>query len=199
VKKSRESKDGEFEASDLLVTVLTSAALPVASRVLTLAFGENSLWSVDRLFIIYFASFSGWILRNYLQLVVERSGMRDKGYSFMNSDAAGNAIWTFPVLLALFCWNLLPGLITLLAIYAVAAILLLKHRNAFCIDVGRMEFIGLCTLLTVLVVEAVCVSYLPDPASEIQHFATYTVALVLIVLLNFALDCFRIKRSDRKQ
>ncbi len=199
MKKSRESKDGEFEASDLLVTVLTSAALPVASRVLTLAFGENSLWSVDRLFIIYFASFSGWILRNYLQLVVERSGMRDKGYSFMNSDAAGNAIWTFPVLLALFCWNLLPGLITLLAIYAVAAILLLKHRNAFCIDVGRMEFIGLCTLLTVLVVEAVCVSYLPDPASEIQHFATYTVALVLIVLLNFALDCFRIKRSDRKQ
>lgn len=199
MKKSRESKDGEFEASDLLVTVLTSAALPVASRVLTLAFGENSLWSVDRLFIIYFASFSGWILRNYLQLVVERSGMRDKGYSFMNSDAAGNAIWTFPVLLTLFCWNLLPGLITLLAIYAVAAILLLKHRNAFCIDVGRMEFIGLCTLLTVLVVEAVCVSYLPDPASEIQHFATYTVALVLIVLLNFALDCFRIKRSDRKQ
>lgn len=199
VNKRQENTNGEFETFDLLITVLTSAALPIASRVLTLAFGDNSLWSVDRLFIIYFASFSGWILRCYLQLVVERSGMKDKGYRFMDSDAAGNAIWTFPVVVALFCWNLIPGLIALLAIYGVSAFLLLKYRSVFCIDVGRMVFIGLCTLLTVLVVEAVCASYLPDPASEIQHFATYTVALVLIVLLNFALDCFRIKRSDRKQ
>ena len=109
VNESRESVDGGFETSDVLITVLTSAALPVASRILTLAFGDNSLWSVDRLFIIYFASFSGWILRSYLQLLVERSGMRDKGYRFMDSDAAGNAIWTFPVVLALFCWNLISG------------------------------------------------------------------------------------------
>lgn len=52
--KSRESGDGGFETSDVLITVLTSAALPVASRILTLAFGDNSLWSVDRLFIIFF-------------------------------------------------------------------------------------------------------------------------------------------------
>lgn len=121
VNEPPESRDGEFKTSDVLITVLTSAALPVASRILTLAFGDNSLWSVDRLFIIYFASFSGWILRSYLQLVVERNGMRDKGYTFMDSDAAGNAIWTFPVVLALFCWNLIPGLVTLLAIYGVAA------------------------------------------------------------------------------
>ena len=80
VNESRESGDGEFKTSDVLITVLTSAALPVASRILTLSFGDNSLWSVDRLFIIYFASFSGWILRSYFQLVVERSGMRDKSY-----------------------------------------------------------------------------------------------------------------------
>lgn len=89
VNKSREGRDGGFETSDVLITVLTSAALPVASRILTLAFGDNSLWSVDRLFIIYFASFSGWILRSYLQLVVERNGMRDKGYTFMDSGASG--------------------------------------------------------------------------------------------------------------
>ena len=59
VNKSREDRDGGFETSDVLITVLTSAALPVASRILALAFGDNSLWSVDRLFIIYFASFSG--------------------------------------------------------------------------------------------------------------------------------------------
>lgn len=198
VNESRESVDGGFETSDVLITVLTSAALPVASRVLTLAFGDNSLWSVDRLFIIYFASFSGWILRSYLQLVVERSGMRDKGYRFMDSDAAGNAIWTFPVVLALFCWNLIPGLITLLAIYGVAAFLLLKYRNVFRIDVGSMEFIGLCTLLTMIVVEAVCAGYLSNPPSEIYQFAIYTVTLVLIISFNFALDRFRIKRFGRK-
>lgn len=199
VNESRESVDGGFETSDVLITVLTSAALPVASRVLTLAFGDNSLWSVDRLFIIYFASFSGWILRSYLQLVVERSGMRDKGYRFMDSDAAGNAIWTFPVVLALFCWNLIPGLITLLAIYGVAAFLLLKYRNVFRIDVGSMEFIGLCTLLTMIVVEAVCAGYLSNPPSEIYQFAIYTVTLVLIISFNFALDRFRIKRSGRRK
>lgn len=198
VNESRESVDGGFETSDVLITVLTSAALPVASRVLTLAFGDNSLWSVDRLFIIYFASFSGWILRSYLQLVVERSGMRDKGYRFMDSDAAGNAIWTFPVVLALFCWNLIPGLITLLAIYGVAAFLLLKYRNVFRIDVGSMEFIGLCTLLTMIVVEAVCAGYLSNPPSEIYQFAIYTVTLVLIISFNFALDRFRIKHFGRK-
>lgn len=194
VNESRESGDGGFETSDVLITVLTSAALPVASRILTLAFGDNSLWSVDRLFIIYFASFSGWILRGYLQLVVERSGMKGKGYRFMDSDAAGNAIWTFPVVLALFCWNLIPGLITLLAIYGVAAFLLLKYRNVIRIDVGRMEFIGLYTLLTVIVVGAVCASCLSDLPSETYQFVTYTVALVLIISFNFALDRFRIKR-----
>lgn len=55
VNKSREDRDGGFETSDVLITVLTSAALPVASRILALAFGDNSLWSVDRLFIIYLA------------------------------------------------------------------------------------------------------------------------------------------------
>lgn len=199
VNESRENGDGEFKTSDVLITVLTSAALPVASRILTLAFGDNSLWSVDRLFIIYFASFSGWILRSYLQLVVERSGMRDKGYRFMDSNAAGNAVWTFPVVLALFCWNLIPGLITLLAIYGVATFLLLKYRNVFCIDVGRMEFIGLCTLLTVLVVEAVCADYLPDPPSETYQFVIYTMTLVLIISFNFALDRFRIKRFGRRK
>ena len=52
--------------------------------------------------------------------------MRDKSYRFMDSDAAGNAVWTFPVVLALFCWNLLPGLITILAIYGVAAFFALE-------------------------------------------------------------------------
>ena len=196
--KSREGRDGGFETSDVLITVLTSAALPVASRILTLSFGDNSLWSVDRLFIIYFASFSGWILRSYLQLVVERSGMRDKGYRFMDSDAAGNAVWTFPVVLALFCWNLIPGLITLLAIYGFAAFLLLKYRSAFCIDVGRMGFIGLCTLLSVVVMEVVFVDYLSDPPSEIYQFVIYTFTLVFIISFNFALDRFRIKRFGRK-
>lgn len=198
VDKSREGRDGGFETSDVLITVLTSAALPVASRILTLSFGDNSLWSVDRLFIIYFASFSGWILRSYLQLVVERSGMRDIGYRFMDSDAAGNAVWTFPVVLALFCWNLIPGLITLLAIYGVAAFLLLKYRSAFCIDVGRMGFIGLCTLLSVVVMEVVFVDYLSDPPSEIYQFVIYTFTLVFIISFNFALDRFRIKRFGRK-
>ena len=196
--ESRESKDGEFETADVLITVLTSAALSVASRVLTLAFGDNSLWNVDRLFIIYFASFSGWVLRNYVQLVVERSGMRDKGYRFMDSGAAGNAVWTFPVLLALFCWNLIPGLITLLAIYGVAAFLLLKYRSVFCIDVGRMGFIGLCTLLTVVVTEVVFVDNLSDPPSEIYQFVIYTMTLVLIISFNYVLDRFRIKRFGRK-
>lgn len=198
VNKSREGRDGGFETSDVLIAVLTSAALPVASRILTLAFGDNSLWSVDRLFIIYFASFSGWILRSDLQLVVERNGMRDKGYTFMDSGASGNAIWTFPVVLALFCWNLIPGLITLLAIYGVAAFLLLKYRSIFCIDVGRMGFIGLCTLLTLVVMEVVFVDYLSDPPSEIYQFVIYTMTLVLIILFNYALDRFRIKRFGRK-
>lgn len=198
VNEPPESRDGEFKTSDVLITVLTSAALPVASRILTLAFGDNSLWSVDRLFIIYFASFSGWILRSYLQLVVERNGMRDKGYTFMDSDAAGNAIWTFPVVLALFCWNLIPGLVTLLAIYGVAAFLLLKYRSVFCIDVGRMGFIGLCTLLTVVVMEVVFVGYLSDPPSEIYQFVIYTMTLVLIISFNFALDRYRIKSFGRK-
>ena len=198
VNESPESKDGEFKTSDVLMTVLTSAALPVASRILTLVFGDKSLWSVDRLFTIYFASFSGWILRSYLQLVAERSGMRDKGYRFMDSDAAGNAIWTFPVVLALFCWNLIPGLITLLAIYGVAAFLLLKYRSIFCIDVGRMGFIELCTLLTLVVMEVVFVDYLSDPPSEIYQFVIYTMTLVLIILFNYALDRFRIKHFGRK-
>lgn len=199
VDKSRESGDGEFKTSDVLITVFTSAALPVASRILTLSFGDNTLWSVDRLFIIYFASFSGWILRSYLQLLLERNGMRDKGYTFMDSDAAGNAIWTFPVALSLFCWNLIPGLISLLAIYCVAVFLLWKYRNVFRIDVGRMVFIGLCTLLTVLVAEAFFAVYLSDSVSEIYQFVIYTFTLAFIISFNFALDRFRIKRFGRRK
>lgn len=125
--------------------------------------------------------------------------MRDKGYTFMDSGASGNAIWTFPVALSLFCWNLMPGLISLLAIYCVAVFLLWKYRNVFRIDVGRMVFIGLCTLLTVLVAEAFCAVYLPDSVSEIYQFVIYTFTLVFIVSFNFALDRFRIKRFGRRK
>lgn len=138
-------------------------------------------------------------MRSYLQLVVERNGMRDKGYTFMDSDAAGNAIWTFPVALSLFCWNLIPGLISLLAIYCAAAFLLWKYRNVFCIDVGRMVFIGLCTLLSVLFVEAFCAVYLSDSVSEIYQFVIYTFTLAFIISFNFALDRFRIKRFGRRK
>lgn len=107
--------------------------------------------------------------------------MRDKGYTFMDSDAAGNAIWTFPVVLSLFCWNLILGLISLLAIYCVAVFLLWKYRNVFRIDVGRIVFIGLCTLLTVLVAEAFYAVYLSDSVSEIYQFVIYTFTLVFII------------------
>lgn len=138
-------------------------------------------------------------LRLKINLVVERNGMRDKGYTFMDSVASGNAIWTFPVALSLFCWNLIPGLISLLAIYCVAVFLLWKYRNVFRIDVGRMVFIGLCTLLTVLVAEAFCAVYLPDSVSEIYQFVIYTFTLVFIISFNFALDRFRIKRFGRRK
>ena len=117
----------------------------------------------------------------------------------MDSDTAGNAVWTFPVVLALFCWNLILGLITLLAIYGAAAILLLKYRSVFCIDVGRMGFIGLCTLLTVVVMEVVFVDYLSDPPSEIYQFVIYSMTLVLIISFNYVLDRFRIKRFGRRK
>lgn len=124
--------------------------------------------------------------------------MRDKGYRFMDSGAAGNAVWTFPVALSPSCWNLIPGLISLLAIYCVAVFLLWKYRNVFRIDVGRMVLIGLCTLLTVLAAEAFCAVYLSDPVSEIYQFVIYTFTLVCIISFNFALDRFRIKRFGRK-
>lgn len=125
--------------------------------------------------------------------------MRDKGYTFMDSDASGNAIWTFPVSLSLFCWNLIPGLISLLAIYCVAVFLLWKYRNVFRIDVGRMVFIGLCTLLTALVAEAFCAVYLSDSVSEIYQFVIYTFTLVFTISFNFAFDRFRIKRFGRRK
>ena len=100
--ESRESGGGEFKTSDVLITVLTSAALPVASRILTLSFGDNSLWSVDRLFIIYFASFSGWILRSYFQLVVERSGMREKAIGLWIQTRREMLFGRFPLFLPSF-------------------------------------------------------------------------------------------------
>jgi len=65
--------------------------------------------------------------------------------------------------------------------------------------VGRMEFIGSCTLLTVLVAEAFCAGYLSDPPSEIYQFVIYTMTLVIIISFDYALDRFRIKRLGRKK
>lgn len=64
---------------------------------------------------------------------------------------------------------------------------------------GRMEFIGPCTLLTVLVAEAFCAGYLSDPPSEIYQFVIYTMTLVIIISFDYALDRFRIKRLGRKK
>ena len=59
---------------DILVAILTSAALPVVSHMLTLVFGDSSLWSVDRLMVLYFSSLSGWILRESFRLAMVQSG-----------------------------------------------------------------------------------------------------------------------------
>lgn len=62
-----------------------------------------------------------------------------------------------------------------------------------------MGFIGLCTLLSVVVMEVVFVDYLSDPPSEIYQFVIYTFTLVFIISFNFALDRFRIKRFGRRK
>ena len=63
--EQKQNGAASIDIADILVAILTSAALPVVSHMLTLVFGDSSLWSVDRLMVLYFSSFSGWITREF--------------------------------------------------------------------------------------------------------------------------------------
>ena len=115
---------GGIGVNDLLSIAITCAIVPLLSHLLNLVSGENDLWSTERLFALYFASFSGWILRECLQAEVTRRGLKKKGYTFMDSDAAGNAVWVIPIMIALSCWHTTVGVLVLLVVYILAACLL---------------------------------------------------------------------------
>lgn len=141
--KQKQNGAASIDIADILVAILTSAALPVVSHMLTLVFGDSSLWSVDRLMVLYFSSLSGWILRESFRLAMVQSRLKARGYTFMDSDAAGNAVWTFPVMVALFCWDTVPGLMALLVIYCAAAFFLSKTKALFALMPKRCVLLGL--------------------------------------------------------
>ena len=173
--KQKQNGAASIDIADILVAILTSAALPVVSHMLTLVFGDSSLWSVDRLMVLYFSSLSGWILRESFRLAMVQSGLKARGYTFMDSDAAGNAVWTFPVMVALFCWDTVPGLMALLVIYCAAAFFLSKNKGIICIDAEKMCFIGVTVSLTVPLTEG-SLAFLDVDISG-------TVVLIVFILL----------------
>lgn len=183
---------------DILVAILTSAALPVVSHMLTLVFGDSSLWSVDRLMVLYFSSLSGWILRESFRLAMVQSGLQAKGYTFMDSDAAGNAVWTFPVMVALFCWDTVPGLMALLVIYCAAAFFLSKNKGFICIDADKMCFIGVTVSLTVPLTEGL-LAFLEVDISGTVVLIVFILLLVYLIAFNYLVDRIRIWHRERKR
>lgn len=196
--EQKQNGAASIDIADILVAILTSAALPVVSHMLVLVFGDSSLWSVDRLMVLYFSSLSGWILRESFRFQMVKSGLKAKGYTFMDSDAAGNAVWTFPVMVALFCWDTVLGLMTLLVIYCVATFFLSKYKGIICIDTDKMCFIGVTASLTVPLTEGLL------PIQEVDFSGTvvlivFILLLVYLIASNYLVDRIRIWHRERKR
>lgn len=196
--EQKQNGAASIDIADILVAILTSAALPVVSHMLTLVFGDSSLWSVDCLMVLYFSSFSGWILRESFRLAMVQSGLKARGYTFMDSDAAGNAVWTFPVMVALFCWDTVPGLMALLVIYCAAAFFLSKNKGIICIDAEKMCFIGVTVSLTVPLTEGLLAFYEVDISGTVV-LIVFILFLVYLISFNYLVDRIRIWHRERKR
>ena len=197
---SNKSGDNRADANVAghLTTALTCAVVPILSHLLTLVFGENDLWASERLFVLYFAFLSGWIIRGSLQSWVARAGLKSRGYTFMDSDAAGSAVMTFPVLVALTCWNFAVGVVVLLALYLSAAYLLWTNRNRLHINVGHMCLAAVCVVLTIALAETFLFGAFATMQSEALSLIVYIVLLLILITLNIFADQIRIWRGNRK-
>ena len=186
--------------NDLLSIAITCAIVPLLSHLLNLVCGENDLWSTERLFALYFASFSGWILRECLQAEVARRGLKKKGYTFMDSDAAGNAVWVIPIMIALSCWHTTVGVLVLLVVYILAACLLWVHRSEVQIGMGQLCLVGVITVSGAAVVEFFYADTLVNFQLEKINLVIYIVFLILLIVLNILMDRLRIKwRKHREE
>lgn len=138
--EQKQNGAASIDIADILVAILTSAALPVVSHMLTLVFGDSSLWSVDRLMVLYFSSHSGWILRESFRLAMVQSGLK----------AGATLLWilTRPVMrYGLFpLWSHFSAGIRFRGLWLcwlfIAPRLLSypKNKDIICIDAGKMCF-----------------------------------------------------------
>lgn len=116
----------------------------------------------------------------------------------MDSDAAGNAVWTFPVMVALFCWDTVPGLMALLVINCAAAFFLSKNKGIICIDAEKMCFIGVTVSLTVPLTEGLLAFYEVDISGTVV-LIVFILFLVYLISFNYLVDRIRIWHRERKR
>ena len=184
-----------INAFDVASLAITCAMVPLLSHVLTLIWGDNPIWSSERLFVFYFASFSGRVLSEGLQLMVEKHGLKSKGYTFMDSDASGNAVWAFPMIIALFCWDDAIAMIVLLAIFFVSVLVLCRHTDEVRLNLGNMTFVGIVAVLCLVMASVFFDSALTGERCQLFFIASVA-CLALILVWNFLYDFIRIKRRE---
>lgn len=141
--EQKQNGAASIDIADILVAILTSAALPVVSHMLTLVFGDSSLWSVDRLMVLYFSSFSGWILRESFRLAMVQSGLKARGYTFMDSDAAVMQYGLFPLWSHFSAGIRFRGLWLCLLFIAPRLSFYLKTKALFALMPKRCALLGL--------------------------------------------------------
>ena len=137
------SNNTSSTAVDLLSLVLTSAVVPLISHALTIAFGDDSFWSTDRLFVIYFSAISGIVIVDKLVRMLRANGMWQRGYKLGDSDAFMNLASVTPVVIVLGCYNTLPGVIAIASIYATAVIILWFDKYGFTLHPKQLYITGL--------------------------------------------------------
>ena len=192
--QNNSNNNGIIDPLDMLSVAVTCAMVPLFSRVLILIWGDNPIWADDRLFSVYFAVFSGRVLMEKLQSVLERRGLKDEGYTFMDFDVTGKVVYTFPVLLTLFCWNSAVAMLALLLIFFAAALILCVDRCKLKFDVCNTSRIGLSAILLSILAN-VYLSFADINYPQDAAFAIFVVFLVTVIASNAFRDYLRVNKK----
>lgn len=190
----KNAENRKSNAINLLLIMLTNFLAPLVAHLLDMILGaENNPWKTEKIFVLYFAAFIGFVLFDKIKRLLKTKPLYEKGFMLGDSEAMLNALMAAVIAIVMYCYDSLIGSIVLIVLAIIAFAIIWK-------DLEKIQITPqLCILLgCVVVVYVLYMSHIQINGSG----GSILWKILLYVICQFAIctafDLFTIWRKRRK-
>ena len=165
--------------TDLILVIISAVGAPLLAHLLSFVpIIDSSMWTSERLLVLYFAGVVGYILSDKLIRLFNNSSLPKRGYLLERSDAIPIAVWALAPTIVCWFYGSFEGSVVVLILYLGAMIILWHDKEEVVINAGILVASGF-----VAIAIWALTSFSMPVLSVTTFLASYIAYLLVLVLV----------------